>query len=50
MAAYRAALRAIYPEKAVRCALLWTDGPTLMPVPDSLMDGAATPVPQPSSA
>lgn len=30
MAAYRALLRRIYPERDVRCALLWTDGPRLM--------------------
>ncbi len=30
--AYRAAIARIYPGRDVRCALLWTDGPTLMPV------------------
>ncbi|HWK45515.1 MAG TPA: double-strand break repair helicase AddA [Stellaceae bacterium] len=30
--AYRAALAAIYPGRPVRAALLWTDGPRLMPV------------------
>ena len=30
MAAYRALLREIYPGRAVRCALLWTQGPRLM--------------------
>ncbi len=34
MDAYRAALRAIYPDKAVRCVLLWTDTPALMEVPE----------------
>ncbi len=38
MAAYRAALRAIYPDRPVRCALLWTDGPRLMPLADGLLD------------
>ena len=33
MEAYRAALRAIYPDKAVRCVLLWTDTPALMELP-----------------
>jgi ATP-dependent helicase/nuclease subunit A len=37
MAAYAAVLRAIYPEKAIRAALLWTDGPRLMPLPDALL-------------
>jgi len=32
LAAYEAAISAIYPGKPVRCALLWTDGPSLMPV------------------
>jgi len=30
--AYRAAIAQVYPGRAVRCALLWTDGPTLMQV------------------
>ena len=30
MAAYRAVVSAIYPGRLVRCALLWTDGPTWM--------------------
>jgi ATP-dependent helicase/nuclease subunit A len=37
LAAYRAAVAAIYPERRVRCALLWTDGPHLMAVPDDLL-------------
>ena len=32
LAAYVAAIAAIYPTKRVRAALLWTDGPRLMPV------------------
>jgi ATP-dependent helicase/nuclease subunit A len=32
LAAYEAAVSAVYPGKPVRCALLWTDGPSLMPV------------------
>ncbi|MEQ9812693.1 MAG: double-strand break repair helicase AddA [Azospirillaceae bacterium] len=39
MAAYRAALRSIYPGSPVRCALGWTDGPRLMWLPDGLLDG-----------
>ncbi len=38
MAAYRAALRLIYPGKAVRCALLWSDLPALMLLPEPLLD------------
>ena len=39
MAAYRQALRRIYPGRAVDCALLWTDGPVLMELPGALLDG-----------
>ncbi|HXS38805.1 MAG TPA: double-strand break repair helicase AddA [Stellaceae bacterium] len=38
LAAYRAAIAAVYPGKAVRCALLWTDEPALMPVASSALD------------
>ncbi len=38
MAAYRAALRSIYPERRIRCALLWTDGPHLMELDDALLE------------
>lgn len=40
MAAYRAALRQIYPDRDVQCVLLWTDGPFAMTVPDTMMDSA----------
>ncbi len=38
MAAYREALRRIYPDRPVRCLLLWTDGPQTMDLSDSLLD------------
>lgn len=38
LAAYRAAVAAIYPGRQVRCALLWTDGPSLMPVSAERLD------------
>jgi ATP-dependent helicase/nuclease subunit A len=38
MAAYRATLAAIYPGRRVRCALLWTDGPSLLELPEDLLD------------
>jgi ATP-dependent helicase/nuclease subunit A len=39
LAAYRLAVAAIYPTKRVRCALLWTEGPSLMPISeDRLID------------
>lgn len=37
MAAYRALIGAIYPDRAVSCALLWTDGPRIMALPDALL-------------
>ena len=40
MAAYRAVLESVFPGRAVRCALLWTDTPVLMEVPAGMMDGA----------
>ena len=40
MAAYRAALRTVYPDKTVRAALLWTNSAKLMEVPQGLMDEA----------
>jgi len=38
MQAYRAALRLIYPDRPVRCVLLWTDTPKLMEIPSSMLD------------
>jgi ATP-dependent helicase/nuclease subunit A len=38
MAAYRALLQALNPQKAVRCALLWTDAPRLMELPGDQME------------
>jgi ATP-dependent helicase/nuclease subunit A len=40
LAAYRAALREIYPGRLVRTALVWTAGPTIMEVPPELLDRA----------
>jgi ATP-dependent helicase/nuclease subunit A len=40
MALYRAALKKMLPEKVVRCALIWTETPLLMPLPDALLDTA----------
>ena len=37
MASYKALLTKIYPEKKIHCALLWTDGPRYMPLPDELL-------------
>ncbi|TCZ54667.1 double-strand break repair helicase AddA [Roseicella aquatilis] len=41
MAAYRAVLRQAFPGRAVDCALVWTYGARLMPLPGALLDGYA---------
>lgn len=38
MALYRALLRSVFPYRTVRCALLWTDGPRLMAIPQLTLD------------
>jgi len=38
LAAYRIAVQQIYPGETVDAAFLWTDGPSLMPVPSALLD------------
>ncbi|HYJ59672.1 MAG TPA: double-strand break repair helicase AddA [Methyloceanibacter sp.] len=40
LAAYRAALRNLYPNRTLRAALLWTDGARLMEVPSADLDAA----------
>ncbi|MBV8683098.1 MAG: double-strand break repair helicase AddA [Caulobacteraceae bacterium] len=40
LALYVAVLRESYPERPVEAALVWTDGPRLMPVPDEMIDSA----------
>lgn len=42
MAVYVAVLRSLYPDRLVEAALVWTDGPRLMPVPQAMMDAALT--------
>ncbi len=37
MAVYVAVLRALYPDRRVEAALVWTDGPKLMPVPENII-------------
>jgi ATP-dependent helicase/nuclease subunit A len=37
LAAYRALLAGVYPGRTVRCALLWTDGPLWMEIPQELL-------------
>jgi ATP-dependent helicase/nuclease subunit A len=43
LATYRAALRLIYPDRPVECALLWTAAPSLMPIDAALLDRHAPP-------
>lgn len=44
MAAYRELARAIWPERDIRCGLLWTARPALMWLEDAAMDAALTQV------
>jgi ATP-dependent helicase/nuclease subunit A len=37
LAGYRSAIMGVYPGKTVRCALLWTEGPALMPINDAAL-------------
>ena len=38
LAVYRLLLREIWPERQFRAALLWTEGPVLMPIDGTLLD------------
>lgn len=38
MALYRAALGKIFPKKRIVCALVWTDGPSLMQLDETILD------------
>jgi ATP-dependent helicase/nuclease subunit A len=38
MALYRLALAKLFPTRRIACALVWTDGPRLMHLPDALLD------------
>lgn len=49
MGAYRALLRVLYPGRAVRCALVWTDEARLMELPDAAMDAALELAAQPGA-
>ncbi|MBS0384678.1 MAG: UvrD-helicase domain-containing protein, partial [Proteobacteria bacterium] len=40
LALYRSVLRKIFPRRAVTCALLWTETPHLMTLPDARLDAA----------
>ena len=45
MAVYAAVLRAAFPGRKVEAALVWTDGPKLMPVPENMMAAALQALP-----
>jgi len=38
MSAYRAVLASLFPGRGVQCALVWTFGPRLMPIPPALLE------------
>ncbi|MEX1059530.1 MAG: PD-(D/E)XK nuclease family protein, partial [Methyloceanibacter sp.] len=40
LAAYRTALKGLFPGLTLRAALLWTDGPRLMEIPSTSLDAA----------
>ena len=40
LALYRAVLRQIFPDKEVSCALLWTEAPMLMELPEAQLEAA----------
>ena len=46
LAAYRLALRRLFPGYALRAALLWTDGPRLMEIPSTSLDAAECHLPR----
>ncbi|HUB85660.1 MAG TPA: double-strand break repair helicase AddA, partial [Rhizomicrobium sp.] len=45
MALYRAALARIYPGRRIACALVWTEGPSLMPLADDLLNAEIARIP-----
>jgi ATP-dependent helicase/nuclease subunit A len=42
LALYRAVLQKLYPDKAVRCALIWTEVPELVELSAETLDAALT--------
>ena len=40
LSAYRVALKSLFPNRSIRTALLWTDGPRLMEIDSTLLDAA----------
>jgi ATP-dependent helicase/nuclease subunit A len=50
LALYRAVLRGVYPAHIIEAALLWTDGPDLMPIPAQVLDAAEKAILSPARA
>ena len=48
MALYVAVLRAVFPGRRVEAALVWTDGPRLMPMPENLVASCLAALAQPA--
>jgi ATP-dependent helicase/nuclease subunit A len=42
-AVYVAVLKRLYPDRPVEAALVWTDGPKLMPIPQPMLEAALAP-------
>jgi ATP-dependent helicase/nuclease subunit A len=42
MAIYAAVLADVFPGRAIEAALVWTDGPKLMPIPENLLAQSLT--------
>ena len=47
LALYRAVLAQLYPDKAIRTVLIWTDVPNLMEISAASLDAALTAVTSP---
>jgi ATP-dependent helicase/nuclease subunit A len=46
MAVYAAVLRAVFPGRRIEAALVWTDGPKLMPIPENLLNATLAKLPR----
>jgi ATP-dependent helicase/nuclease subunit A len=46
MAIYVAVLRAVFPDRRVEAALVWTDGPKLTPIPENIIASSLAALPE----
>jgi ATP-dependent helicase/nuclease subunit A len=46
MAVYWAVLRAVFPQRRIEAALVWTDGPKLMPIPENVLAATLASLPR----